>query len=128
MRPPPIIHPLYTILSVLQCPLLVQGVDLGWTGQGRQPGEGGCDKGLVLARVAADHPEGPQRKVPPSGLQREQKVPCIQRGRQKIVNLPSSLSLAWLVLNILINRVTLVVEYLGWVDLDLGCSTILLGQ
>ena len=25
-------------------------------------------------------------------------------------------------------RVTLVVEYLGWVDLDLGCSTILLGQ
>ena len=23
---------------------------------------------------------------------------------------------------------TLVVEYLGWVDLDLGCSTILLGQ
>ena len=25
-------------------------------------------------------------------------------------------------------RVTLVVEYLYWVDLDLGCSTILLGQ
>ena len=25
-------------------------------------------------------------------------------------------------------RVTLVVEYLGWVDLDLGCSTTLLGQ
>ena len=25
-------------------------------------------------------------------------------------------------------RVTLVVEYLGWVDLDLGCSTSLLGQ
>ena len=25
-------------------------------------------------------------------------------------------------------RVTLVVEYLGWVDLDLECSTILLGQ
>ena len=25
-------------------------------------------------------------------------------------------------------RVTLVVEDLGWVDLDLGCSTILLGQ
>ena len=25
-------------------------------------------------------------------------------------------------------RVTLVVEYLGWVELDLGCSTILLGQ
>ena len=25
-------------------------------------------------------------------------------------------------------RVTLVVEYLGWVDLDFGCSTILLGQ
>ena len=25
-------------------------------------------------------------------------------------------------------RVTLVVKYLGWVDLDLGCSTILLGQ
>ena len=25
-------------------------------------------------------------------------------------------------------RVTLVVEYLGWVDLDLVCSTILLGQ
>ena len=25
-------------------------------------------------------------------------------------------------------RVTLVVEYLGWVDFDLGCSTILLGQ
>ena len=25
-------------------------------------------------------------------------------------------------------RVTLVVEYLGWVDLDLGCYTILLGQ
>ena len=25
-------------------------------------------------------------------------------------------------------RVTLVVEYLGWVDLDLGYSTILLGQ
>ena len=25
-------------------------------------------------------------------------------------------------------RVTLVVEYLGLVDLDLGCSTILLGQ
>ena len=25
-------------------------------------------------------------------------------------------------------RVTLVVGYLGWVDLDLGCSTILLGQ
>ena len=24
--------------------------------------------------------------------------------------------------------VTMVVEYLGWVDLDLGCSTILLGQ
>ena len=23
---------------------------------------------------------------------------------------------------------TLVVKYLGWVDLDLGCSTILLGQ
>ena len=27
-----------------------------------------------------------------------------------------------------IYRVTLVVEYLGWVDLDLGCSTILFGQ
>ena len=25
-------------------------------------------------------------------------------------------------------RVTLVVEYLGWINLDLGCSTILLGQ
>ena len=25
-------------------------------------------------------------------------------------------------------RVTLVVEYLGWIDLDLGSSTILLGQ
>ena len=25
-------------------------------------------------------------------------------------------------------RVTLVVEYLGWVDLYLGCSAILLGQ
>ena len=25
-------------------------------------------------------------------------------------------------------RVTLVVEYFGWVDLDLGCSAILLGQ
>ena len=25
-------------------------------------------------------------------------------------------------------RVNLVVEYLGWVDLDLRCSTILLGQ
>ena len=36
--------------------------------------------------------------------------------------------LAYLLLNILINKVTLVVEYLGWVDLDLGCSIILLGQ
>ena len=26
------------------------------------------------------------------------------------------------------SRVTLVVEYFGWVDVDLGCSTILLGQ
>ena len=28
----------------------------------------------------------------------------------------------------LVYRVTLVVAYLGWVDLDLGSSTILLGQ
>ena len=28
----------------------------------------------------------------------------------------------------IVYRVTLVAEYLGWVDLDLGCSTILLGQ
>ena len=27
-----------------------------------------------------------------------------------------------------IYRVALVVKYLGWVDLDFGCSTILLGQ
>ena len=31
-------------------------------------------------------------------------------------------------LGMIVYRVTLVVEYLGWVDLDLGCSTILLGQ
>ena len=35
----------------------------------------------------------------------------------------------WIILeNCTTYRVTLVVEYLGWVDLDLGCSTILLGQ
>ena len=31
-------------------------------------------------------------------------------------------------LGMIVYRVTLVVEYLGWGDLDLGCSSILLGQ
>ena len=30
--------------------------------------------------------------------------------------------------DVVIYRVTLVVEYLGWVDLDLACSTTLIGQ
>ena len=31
-------------------------------------------------------------------------------------------------LRLTLYKVTLVVEYLGWADLDLGCSTTLLGQ
>ena len=53
---------------------------------------------------------------------------CLTRHQLVQINVRLVSHLLTLSLRLTLYKVTLVVEYLGWADLDLGCSTTLLGQ
>ena len=83
----------------------------------------------LLVPSSRPHPRHPAGRRQPR-VRLHQRQPHQPRGHRLVVvvdsDAPGRASSRHLVGGMY--RVTLVVEYLGWVDLDLGCSTILLGQ